>query len=56
MFGYGNEVGERVHLVEQFAVLIPFAAHLLTAADVCNGVGKAAVEQAQPGRAEIGFH
>ena len=42
-----DEVVEGVHLLHHLAVVVPRAAHLLAAADVGDGVGEAAVDQAQ---------
>ena len=45
-----DEVREGVDLVQQLAVLVPVAAHLLAAADVRDGHDEAAIEQRQRGR------
>ena len=52
VLGGGDEIGERVLLVEQPPLLVPLTPHLLTAADVGDGVNDAAVEQAHQVRAE----
>src|SRR5690348_12865529 len=54
MLGRRDEVGERVHLAQQLAVLVPPAAHLAAAADVRDRVAEPAVEQGQPRDGEPG--
>ncbi len=44
----GDEVGERVDLVQQLAFVVPAPAHLAAAADVRDRVAEAAVQQRQP--------
>ena len=56
VLGGGDEVGERVLLVEELAVLVPGAAHLLAAADVGDRIDEAPVDQAQERRAERRIH
>lgn len=48
-------VVEGIFLTQKFAVLIPLLPQLAPAADMGDGVDKAAVEQAQPAGAEIGI-
>jgi len=40
----GDEVGERVLLLQEFAVVVPGAAHLAAPADVGEGEDDAALE------------
>ena len=40
------EVGERVDLVHHFTVFVPLPAALLSAANMCDGIYEAAVQQA----------
>ena len=47
MLGAGDEVGERILFLEQLAVIVPFFAHLGAAANMCDRIDKAAVEQAE---------
>ena len=42
-----DEVAERVFLLEQLAVIVPYFAQLGAAADVRDGEDEAAIEQAQ---------
>ncbi len=48
-------VVEGIFLTQEFTVFIPLLTQLAAAADVGDGVDKAAVEQAQPAGAEIGI-
>ena len=50
--GAGDEVGERVLLVQQLAVGVPGPAHLAAAPDVRDRVDETAVEQGQHGDGE----
>ena len=52
MLGAGDEVGERVHLVLEPAVLVPLATHLAAAAHVRDREDEPAVEQREPRRPE----
>ena len=45
-----DEIGERIHLVELAAVVVPGAAHFLAAAHMGDGIDEAAVDQAQARR------
>ena len=51
----GDEIGERVALVEQFAVLVPRAPQGAAAPDVGDGVDESPVEQAQTRGVEVRF-
>ena len=51
--GAGGEVGERIRLVQLLALLVPAPAHLAAAADVRDREHEPAVQQRQPGRAEV---
>jgi hypothetical protein len=48
MFGAGDEIGEGVFLFLQLAVEIPAPALVGAAADMCDRVDEAAVNQRQP--------
>ena len=48
MFRACDEIGERVFLFEQLAVIVPFFAQFGAAADVRDGEDETPVEQAQP--------
>jgi hypothetical protein len=50
----GHEVGEGVALQQELAVLVPPPAHLAAAAHVRDGKHEAAVQQREPGAAEVG--
>ena len=55
-FGAIDEVEERVLLLHEHAVFAPLLAHLVAAANVRDGVGHAAVEQAHPVAVKRGRH
>jgi hypothetical protein len=52
MFRCGDEVGKRVPLLREPAAIVPESAKLFAAADVRDGDGEAAVEQADGGGGE----
>ena len=52
MLDRGNEIGKRVALYEHLARVVPRLAQVAAAADVRIGHYHAAIEQAQPVRAE----
>ena len=52
VLGARDEVGERVALLEHAAGIVPALAEVAAAADVGDGEGHAALEQAQPARRE----
>src|SRR3546814_16029602 len=43
-----DEIGEGVGALLQLAVVIPLLAQIVAAPDMCDRIGKAAIEQAQP--------
>src|SRR3546814_16497349 len=43
-----DEIGEGVGALLQLAVVIPLLAQIVAALDMCDRIGKAAIDQAQP--------